>query len=108
MRKLDDAMESLNDFRLLVKYRLYPEERLEKVTYKDEWEERSFTYLEFWVGQLKVEALADAADRNGHLSARVWHSGKESDDDCIFDLYADTEFVARVVVDYLNGYEVAA
>ena len=55
-----------------------------------------------------MEALADAADRNGHLSARVWHSGKESDEECIFDLYADTEFVALTVVDYLKKYEVAA
>lgn len=108
MRKLDDAMGSLHDFRLLVKYGLCPEERLEKVTYKDEWEECSSTYLEFWVGQLKVEALAHITDRNGHLSARVWHSDKESDEECIFDLYADTEFVADTVVDYIKKYEVAA
>src|SRR5699024_9941680 len=108
MRELDDALKALSEFESLARYGLYPSESLEKVVYKDEWEERSFTYLEFWVGQLKVEALADAADRNGHLSARVWYSGKESDDDCIFDLYADTEFVARVVVDYLNEYEATA
>src|SRR5699024_1402487 len=105
MRDLGDALEALSEFESLVRYGLYPSESLEKVERKDQWEERSFTYLEFWVGQLKVEALADAADRNGHLSARVWHSGKESDKDCIFDLYADTEFVARIVVDYLNEYE---
>ena len=108
MRDLDDALKSLNEFESLVRYGLYPSESLEKVVYKDQWEEWSSTYLEFRVGQLKVEALADAADRNGHLSARVWHSGKESDEECIFDLYADTEFVALTVVDYLNEYEVAA
>ena len=108
MRELDDALKSLNEFESLVRYGLYPSKSLEKVVYKDQWEEWSSTYLEFRVGQLKVEALADAADRNGHLSARVWHSGKESDEECIFDLYADTEFVALTVVDYLNEYEVAA
>src|SRR5699024_3713459 len=108
MRDLDDALKALSEFESLARYGLYPEEHLEKVTYKDEWEERSFTYIEFWVGQLRVEALAHTTDRTGHLSARVWHAGKESDKDCIFDLYADTEFVARVVVDYLNEYEVAA
>ena len=108
MRGLDDALKALSEFESLARYGLYPSKSLEKVERKDQWEEWSYTYLEFRVGQLKVEALADAADRNGHLSARVWHSGKESDDDCIFDLYADTEFVARVVVDYLNEYEATA
>ena len=107
MRDLDDALKSLNGFESLVGYGLYPGKSLEKVERKDQWEECSSTTIEFRVGQLKVEALAHIADRNGHLSARVWHSGKESDDDCIFDLYADVEFVARTVVDYINEYEVA-
>ena len=108
MRELDDALKALSEFESLVRYGLHPGESLEKVTYKDEWEERSFTYLEFWVGQLRVEALAHITDRNGQLSVRVWHSGKESDKDCIFDLYADTEFVAGTVVDYIKKHEVAA
>src|SRR5699024_1036003 len=108
MRGLDDALKALSEFESLARYGLYPSKSLEKVERKDQWEEWSSTYLEFRVGELKVEALADAADRNGHLSARVWHSGKESDKDCIFDLYADVEFVARVVVDYLNEYEATA
>ena len=108
MRELDDALKSLNEFESLVRYGIYPSKSLEKVVYKDQWEEWSSTTLEFRVGQLKVEALAHITDSDGLLSARVWHSGKESDDDCIFDLYADTEFVARVVVDYLNEYEATA
>ena len=108
MRELDDALKALSEFESLARYGLYPGKSLEKVVYKDQWEEWSSTTLEFRVGQLKVEALAHITDSDGLLSARVWHSGKESDDDCIFDLYADTEFVARVVVDYLNEYEVAA
>ena len=105
MRDLDDALKALSEFESLARYGLYPSKSLEKVVYKDQWEEWSSTYLEFRVGQLKVEALAHITDRNGHLSARVWHSGKESDDDCIFDLYADTEFVALTVVDYINEHE---
>ena len=108
MRGLDDALKALSEFESLVRYGLHPSESLEKVTHKDEWEEISSTILDFRVGQLKVEALAHITDSDGFLSARVWHSGKESDDDCIFDLYADTEFVALTVVDYMKKYEVAA
>ena len=108
MRDLDDALKALSEFESLARYGLYPSKSLEKVVYKDQWEEWSSTTLEFRVGQLKVEALAHITDRNGQLSVRVWHSGKESDKDCIFDLYADTEFVAGTVVDYIKKHEVAA
>ena len=108
MRELYDAIKSLEDFDYLVSSGLHPEKSLEKVVYKDQWEEWSSTTLEFRVGQLKVEALAHITDSDGLLSARVWHSGKESDEECIFDLYADTEFVALTVVDYLKKYEVTA
>ena len=105
MRELDDALKSLNEFESLVRYGIYPGKSLKKVTYKDRWDSLSFASLEFRIGQLTVEANAHAPYRNGHLNARVWNFNKSPSDVLRFDMGADADHVARVVVDYINEYE---
>ena len=108
MRELDDALKALSEFESLVRYGLYPGELLEKVERKDKWDSFNFTSLEFKVGQLTVAAYAHASSGIGHLDVTVWDFIGPSEDAYKFDMGADAEHVARVVVDYLNEYEVAA
>ena len=108
MRELDDALKSLNEFESLVRYGIYPGKSLREVTYRDRWDSLKFAYLQFRVGQLTVEANAHSSYRNGHLNVRVWDFSKSPSDVLRLDMGADAEIVARVVVDYLNEYEVAA
>ena len=108
MRDLDDALKSLNEFESLVRYGLYPSESLEKVERKDKWDSFNLASLKFRAGQLTVEVYAHASDRNGFLNVMVWDFSEPSGNASKFDMGADAEHVARVVVDYLNEYEVAA
>ena len=108
MRELDDALEALSEFESLARYGLHPSESLEKVERKDKWDSLKFASLEFRAGELTVEANAHAADGNGFLNVRVWDFSKPSGNALKFAMVADAEHVARVVVDYLNEYEVAA
>ena len=108
MRELDDALKALSEFESLVRYGLYPSKSLEKVERKDNWDSFNFASLEFKVGQLTVAAYAHASDRSGFLNVMVWDFSEPSGNASKFDMDADVEHVARVVVDYLNEYEVAA
>ena len=108
MRDLDDALKSLNEFESLVRYGLYPGESLEKVEHDNKWDSFNFASLEFKVGQLTVAAYAHASSGIGHLDVTVWDFIGPSEDAYKFDMGADAEHVARVVVDYLNEYEATA
>ena len=108
MRELDDALKALSEFESLARYGLHPGKSLEKVERKDKWDSFNFASLEFKVGQLTVEAHAHASDRNGFLNVMVWDFSEPYEDADKFYMGADAEHVARVVVDYLNEYEVAA
>ena len=108
MRGLDDALKALSEFESLARYGLYPSKSLEKVERRDKWDSFNFASLEFRAGQLTVEVHAHASDRNGFLNVSVWDFSEPSDEACMFDMGADVDHVARVVVDYLNEYEVAA
>ena len=108
MRELDDALKALSEFESLVRYGLYPGKSLEKVEHKDKWDSFNFAGLRLKVGQLTVEAHAHASDRSEHLNVRVWDFSEPSGNTHKFYMGADAEHVARVVVDYLNEYEVAA
>ena len=108
MRELDDALKTLSEFESLVRYGLYPSKPLEKVERKDKWDSFNFASLKFRAGQLTVEVYAHASDRNGFLNVMVWDFSEPSGNASKFDMDADVEHVARVVVDYLNEYEVAA
>ena len=108
MRELDDALKDLSEFESLVRYGLHPGESLEEVEHKNKWDSFNFAGLRLRVGQLTVEANAHAVDDNGRLNVWVWDFNKPSGDPCKFDMGADVDHVARVVVDYLNEYEVAA
>ena len=108
MRGLYDAIKSLQDFESLVGYGIHPGESLEKVGRENKWDSFNFASLEFRVGQLTVVAHAHASDRNGFLYVRVWDFSEPYEDADKLDIGADVEHVARVVVDYLNEYEVAA
>ena len=108
MRELDDALKALSEFESLVGYGLYPSKPLEKVERKDKWDSFNFASLEFKVGQLTVEVYAHVSDRSGFLNVMVWDFSELSGSASKFDMGADAEHVARVVVDYLNEYEVAA
>ena len=105
MRELDDALKALSEFESLVRYGLYPSKPLEKVERKDQWDSLYFASLEFKVGQLTVEVYAHVSDRSGFLNVMVWDFSEPSGNASKFDMGADAEFAARVVVDYLNGYE---
>ena len=105
MRELDDALKALSEFESLARYGLYPSKSLKKVEHEDRWDSLKFASLEIRIGQLKVEANAHAADGNGRLNVWVWDFNKPSGDACKFAMIADAEHVARVVVDYINGYE---
>ena len=108
MRELDDALKSLNEFESLARYGLYPSESLEKVEHDNKWDSFNFASLEFRVGQLTVVAHAHASDTGGYLDVKVWDFREPSGNTRKFAMVADAEHVARVVVDYLNEYEVAA
>ena len=108
MRDLDDALKALSEFESLVRYGLYPSKPLEKVERKDKWDLSNFASLEFRAGQLTVVVYAHASDRSGFLHVMVWDFSEPSGNASKFDMDADVEHVARVVVDYLNEYEVAA
>ena len=108
MRELDDALKALSEFESRVRYGLYPSKSLEKVERKDKWDSFNFASLEFRAGELTVEAHAHASDRNGFLYVRVWDFSEPYEDADKFDMGADAEHVARVVVDYLNEYEATA
>ena len=108
MRELDDALKALSEFESLARYGLYPSKSLEKVERKDKWDSFNFASLEFRAGQLTVGVHAHASDRNGFLNVRVWDFSEPSGNASKFDMGADVEHVASVVVDYLNEYEVAA
>lgn len=108
MRDLDDALKSLNGFESLVGYGLYPGKSLEKVEHKNKWDSFNFASLEFKVGQLTVTAYAHASSGIGHLDVTVWDFIEPYEDAYKFDMGADVDHVASVVVDYLNEYEVAA
>ena len=108
MRKLDDALKALSEFESLVRYGLYPSKSLEKVERKYNWDSFELARLEFRVGQLTVVAHAHASREIGHLDVAVWDFIGPSEDAYKFDMSADIDHVARVVVDYLNEYEVAA
>ena len=108
MRELDDALEALSEFESLVRYGLYPGQSLEKVERKDKWDSFNFASLEFKVGQLTVVAYAHASSEIGHLDVTVWDFIGPYEVAGKFDMGADAEHVARVVVDYLNEYEATA
>src|SRR5699024_8333446 len=108
MRDLDDALKALSEFESLARYGLHPGKSLEKVERKDKWDSFNFASLEFKVGQLTVAAYAHASSGIGHLDVTVWDFSEPYEDVYKFDMGADAEHVARVVVDYLNEYEVAA
>ena len=108
MRELDDALKALSEFESLARYGLYPSKSLEKVEHKDRWDSLKFAYLQFRIGQLTVEANAHSSYRSGHLAVWVWDFNKPASDVCRFDMGADADHVARVVVDYLNEYEATA
>ena len=108
MRELDDALKALSEFESLARYGLYPSKSLEKVERKDKWDSFNFASLEFRAGELTVEAHAHASSEIGHLDVTVWDFSEPSGNARKFAMVADAEHVARVVVDYLNEYEVAA
>ena len=108
MRGLNDALKDLSEFESLVRYGLHPGELLEKVERKDEWDSFELARLEFRVGQLTVVAHAHASRGIGHLDVAVWDFIGPSEDAYKFDMGADADHVARVVVDYLNEYEATA
>ena len=108
MRELDDALKTLSEFESLARYGLYPGKTLEKVEHKNKWDSFNFASLEFKVGQLTVEAHAHASDTGGYLDVKVWDLREPSGNTRKFAMLADAEHVARVVVDYINEYEVAA
>ena len=108
MRELDDALKALIDFESLVRNGLPPSRSLEKVGHENKWDSFELARLEFRVGQLTVVAHAHASRGIGHLDVAVWDFIGPSEDAYKFDMGADAEHVARVVVDYLNEYEVAA
>src|SRR5699024_10511375 len=108
MRELDDALKALSEFESLARYGLYPSKSLEKVERRDKWDSFNFASLEFRAGQLTVVAHAHALRRIGHLDVTVWDFREPSGNARKFAMVADAEHVARVVVDYLNEYEVAA
>ena len=108
MREQDDALKSLNEFESLVRYGVYPGKSLEKVTYRDRWDSLEFAYLQFRIGRLTVEANAHASYRSGHLAVWVWDFKNSPSDVCRFDMGADVDHVARVVVGYVNEYEATA
>ena len=108
MRELDDALKDLSDFESLVRNGLHSSKSLEKVEHEVRWDSLKFASLEIRIGQLKVEANAHAADGNGRLNIWVWDFNKPSGDACRFNMGADVDHAARVVVDCLNEYEVAA
>ena len=108
MRELDDALKTLSEFESLARYGLYPSKSLEKVERKDKWDSFNFASLEFRAGELTVEAHAHASSEIGHLDVTVWDFSEPSGNARKFAMVADAEHVARVVVDYLNEYEVAA
>ena len=108
MRELDDALKALSEFESLVRYGLYPGKSLGKVERKDKWDSFNFASLEFKVGQLTVVAHAHASSGIGHLNVWAWNFNAPAGENCKFDMWADAEHVARVVVDYLNEYEATA
>ena len=108
MRELDDALKSLNEFESLVRYGIYPDKSLREVAYGDRWDSLKFAHLQFRVGQLTVEANAHSSYSNGRLNVWVWDFDNPPSDVCRFDMGADVDHVARVVVDYLNEYEAKA
>ena len=108
MRELDDALEALSEFESLVRYGLYPSKSLEKVRHENKWDSFELARLEFRAGQLTVVAHAHASRGIGHLDVAVWDFIGPSEDAYKFDMGADAEHVARVVVDYLNEYEATA
>ena len=108
MRELDDALKALSEFESLVGYGIHPGESLEKVGRENKWDSFELARLEFRVGQLTVVAHAHASRGIGHLDVAVWDFIGPSEDAYKFDMGADVGHVARVVVDYLNEYEVAA
>ena len=108
MRELDDALKALSEFESLARYGLYPSKSLEKVERKDKWDSFNFASLEFRAGELTVEAHAHASSEIGHLDVTVWDFSEPSGNARKFAMVANAEHVARVVVDYLNEYEVAA
>ena len=108
MRNLKDALKALRDFESLVRYGLYPGQSLEKVRHENKWDPFELARLEFRVGQLTVVAHAHASRGIWHLDVAVWDFIGPSEDAYKFDMGADAEHVARVVVDYLNEYEATA
>ena len=108
MRNLEGALKALSEFESLVRYGIYPGKSLEKVGHENKWDSFELARLEFRVGQLTVVAHAHASRGIGHLDVAVWDFIGPSEDAYKFDMGADAEHVARVVVDYLNEYEVAA
>ena len=108
MRELDDALKALSEFESLVRYGIHPGGSLEKVGHENKWDSFELARLEFRVGQLTVVAHAHASRRIGHLDVAVWDFIGPSEDAYKFDMGADVEHVARVVVDYLNEYEATA
>ena len=108
MRKLDDALKDLSEFESLVRYGLYPGESLEEVEHRNKWDSFNFASLKFRAGELTVEVHAHASDRNRFLNVKVWDFSEPSGNARKFAMVADAEHVARVVVDYINEYEVAA
>ena len=108
MRDLDDALKALGEFESLARYGLYPSKSLEKVERKDKWDSFNFASLKFRAGELTVEAHAHASDRNRFLNVKVWDFSEPSGNARKFAMVADAEHVARVVVDYINGYEATA
>ena len=105
MRELDDALKTLSEFESLARYGLYPDKSLKGVEHENKWDSFKLARLEFRVGQLTVVAHAHALRRIGHLDVTVWDFIGPSEDACKFDMGADVDHVARVVVDYINGYE---
>ena len=105
MRELDDALKALIEFESRVRYGLYPSKSLEKVEHKDNWDSFNFASLEFRAGELTVEAHAHASDAGRYLDVKVWDFREPSGNARKFAMVADAEHVARVVVDYINGYE---
>ena len=108
MRELDDALKALSEFESLVRYGLHPGKSLEKVEHKNEWDSFNLASLEFRAGELTVETHAHSSNTGGYLDVKVWDFSKPSGNALKFAMVADAEHVARVVVDYLNEYEVAA
>ena len=105
MRELDDALKALSEFESLVRYGLYPGKSLEKVEHKNKWDSLNFASLEFRADELTVEAHTHASDTGGYLDVEVWDLSEPSGNARKFAMVADAEHVARVVVDYINGYE---